>query len=286
MVGAEQTLTIRPFTRRDLSPLRDVAFYNFRVHTHLDWQTVHEYLQTIPPRTWVAQRGERIVGALGLSEPVNGACWIRVLAVVDGEAVESVLDELWAIAVGHLRREGVGRIAVLLVRDWVADWTAYLGFDYIEDIVTLRYSQRRLPLEPPASAMIEPIELQHIPAIHRIDLAAFSDPWRLTKPELRLGVRTGTYCTLARLDDEIIGYQVATIHGTNGHLARLGVSPDKQSKGVGSALVWDMLRYFHRRGIYSVTVNTQESNIRSQRLYERFGFGRNGFDLPVWMVSL
>jgi hypothetical protein len=38
--------------------------------------------------------------------------------------------------------------------------------------------------------------------------------------------------------------------------------------------------------VLSTTVNTQESNVRSQHLYTRFGFARNGYDLPVWMADI
>ena len=51
-------------------------------------------------------------------------------------------------------------------------------------------------------------------------------------------------------------------------------------------LVSSMLRYFWRRGVYGVTVNTQESNLASQRVYTRLGFSRTGFDLPVWLAEL
>ena len=47
-----------------------------------------------------------------------------------------------------------------------------------------------------------------------------------------------------------------------------------------------MLRHFWRRGVYGVTVNTQDSNLASQRLYAKFGFARTGYDLPVWVADL
>jgi RimJ/RimL family protein N-acetyltransferase len=38
--------------------------------------------------------------------------------------------------------------------------------------------------------------------------------------------------------------------------------------------------------VRSLTVNTQASNHRSQRLYLRYGFERNGYDLGVWQAHL
>jgi ribosomal protein S18 acetylase RimI-like enzyme len=62
----------------------------------------------------------------------------------------------------------------------------------------------------------------------------------------------------------------------------LAVLPDMQGKRIGAVLLDNLISKFNRRGVRSLTVNTQQSNIRSQRLYARYGFHRNGFDLPIW----
>jgi ribosomal protein S18 acetylase RimI-like enzyme len=68
-----------------------------------------------------------------------------------------------------------------------------------------------------------------------------------------------------------------------GHLARLAVLPAYQGRGVGYALVNDLLRQFVFRGIFRVTVNTQADNHASLRLYENMGFQRTGESYPVYM---
>jgi ribosomal protein S18 acetylase RimI-like enzyme len=93
-------------------------------------------------------------------------------------------------------------------------------------------------------------------------------------------------CTVAERDSAIIGYQLSTLYFDGGHLARLAVHPSAQGGGVGAALLHDLIQRFMRRGVGSITVNTQASNTRSQRLYQRFGFERNGYDLPVWIAEI
>jgi ribosomal protein S18 acetylase RimI-like enzyme len=51
-------------------------------------------------------------------------------------------------------------------------------------------------------------------------------------------------------------------------------------------LLHHLVQTLNKRGVRSITVNTQDSNVRSQRLYQRYGFERNGFDLPVWQMRL
>ena len=59
-----------------------------------------------------------------------------------------------------------------------------------------------------------------------------------------------------------------------------------QGKRVGAILLHDLLTRFSKRGVQTMTVNTQASNIISQRLYQRYKFFRNGFDLPIWQYQV
>jgi len=86
--------------------------------------------------------------------------------------------------------------------------------------------------------------------------------------------------------NEVVGFQLSTLHHHNGHLARLAVLPSKQGQGIGKVLVSDLVRYFIRRHIDYVSVNTQLSNPASQQLYNNLGFIRNGYDMPVWKIKI
>lgn len=279
-------LEIRPFRRQDLRAARDMTFYNVHVHTHLDWQTVDEFLRDEPPHLWVAYRGARLVGLLGLSEPLGGISWLRVAAAYDRDTPHDVLDELWSQACAALKVQGVQAVAALLLRDWLDSLVRRWGFHYIEHIITLRRYGYDLPELHNPSLAIAQTERWHEDAVARVDHAAFAPPWQMTAPEVRQGMRAGAYNTLAVIDSQIVGYQITTTHGLNGHLARLAVLPQAQGRGVGGALLRDMIAWFQRRRVLAITVNTQESNVKSQRLYERYGFQRNGYDLPVWMLEL
>ena len=104
--------------------------------------------------------------------------------------------------------------------------------------------------------------------------------------DLRQAYRIASSCTVAVKDERILGFQVSTFFFDGAHLARLAVHPSTQGQGIGGALLGDLLERYTRRGIQMMTVNTQESNHQSRRLYERFGFEPNGYDLPYWSVHL
>ena len=84
----------------------------------------------------------------------------------------------------------------------------------------------------------------------------------------------------------VVGYHFCARHGDIAHVARLAVHPAWQGQGVASLLLHDLLSDLLTRDFREVTVNTQRSNLRSQRLYARFGFMRSGKDYPLWHKTL
>ncbi len=282
----QSALTIRPYQRRDMNSARDLVFFNFHAHTHLDWQTVDEFLREDPQMLWVAHREGRLVGIMGASDVMEGTCWLRIAGAEDSDQPKAVVREMWAWMCQELQTLGVHTVAALLLRDWMQSLLEEFGFRYMEDIVTLRRYGRHLPAAASAEPHIRHMEHDDIARVHAIDQAAFSPPWQMSLAEVRHGARISAYSSIAELDGQPIGYQIATTHGLNGHLARLAVLPSAQGRGVGGALVRDMLAWFNRRNVLAITVNTQDGNIRSQRLYERYHFQRNGYDLPMWITEI
>ncbi|MEL7234298.1 MAG: hypothetical protein AAGK74_07370, partial [Chloroflexota bacterium] len=134
----DRAVTVRPYERKDRSDVRDLSFYNFNVHVHLDWQTVDEYLLTNPPRMWVAHKHGKLVGVIGLSDTLSGISWIRLAAADDSERPRVIFGQMWERVCAELAAEDVKQVAVLVMRDFIDRFMADAGFQYVEDIVTLR----------------------------------------------------------------------------------------------------------------------------------------------------
>ena len=277
---------VRLFERRDLQAAQNLIFFGYNIHTHLDWHTVEEYLLSQPMRLWVAYLEDRLVGVLGFSEPLGGTNWLRIAAVADEYDPTEVLGVLFDDALPLLRYQGVGAISILVIRDWIIPTLAQLDFLYRETITSLqRYGEELTsPSRPrPEIFRMEPPDAQ---LATQIDHQAFLPPWQLTEKEMFQAIRVGSYCTFAAVGAQIVGYQISTRQGFNGHLARLGVAPNAQGNGVGAWLLCDALEAFNRRRIAAFSVNTQETNTRSLELYQRYGFHQNGYNLPVWTLYL
>jgi [ribosomal protein S18]-alanine N-acetyltransferase len=279
-------LTITPYQRRYLHPLRDLLFHSQSVHTHLDWHETDHWLDTQQVPMRLAWQNGRLVGMIAASAPLNNTSWIRLAATQDFIDQRAVLHALWQDLVTDLRAQEVRLVALLAVRDWITDYAQELGFTYQEDIITLARAGQTMPEPRPHRLMLRAAEPYDLETLARVDQAAFSAPWQLAADELRQAYRISASCTVALQEGRIVGYQLSTLYFDGAHLARLAVVPHMQGKGVGGVLLGDVLSRFFRRGVYSMTLNTQASNLQSQRLYRRFGFRPNGYDLPYWSAIL
>lgn len=280
-------LVVTPYTRRDRHLVRDLLFRSSRTHTHLDWQDTDQWLEdgeSYPAR--LVWQGTRLQGIFVMSPPLNGTCWVRIAAVNDHADPQVILRMLWDDLLSELQANRIKTVALLMIRNWMKAYVKMFGFTYAEEIITFRRSLPTIPDEPqPENLTIRLTQNEDLSAILEIDNDAFAAPWQMDRHELRQAHRISAASTLAEIEGKIIGYQISTLYFDGSHLARLAVSPDVQGRGIARALLLDTLRRFERRGVHAMTVNTQASNERSQRLYLGFGFERTGYDLPVWMVN-
>jgi ribosomal protein S18 acetylase RimI-like enzyme len=121
-----------------------------------------------------------------------------------------------------------------------------------------------------------------------VDALAFDTFWRFDRSGL-VDARSATPVSRFRVAvgpagqsvDGVAGYAVTGRAGAIGYLQRLAVHPRAQGHGMGEALVLDALRWAQRRGAQAVMVNTQVTNERALRLYERLGFVRETNGLAV-----
>jgi ribosomal-protein-alanine N-acetyltransferase len=279
-------LVIIRYQRRDRRAARVLFERSYLTHVHLDWQERDHWLDTEPPLTWTAWRGTRMVGLLSMSEIMGGVSWIRLTAIDHDGDYSALFNRLWQHALPELRAAGIRQVALLILNDWITPHAARHGFTKYDEVVTFRRETPFLPAPDPSPFRVRGMNAHELPTLIRIDQSTFVPPWQMSSVEIRAAERAASNVTVALLDQEVIGYQINTFFFDGAHLARLAVLPQYQGQGVGRALVYDMIARFARRGVYTISVNTQLSNIQSQNLYRRFDFTRTGYDMPVWMLDL
>jgi ribosomal protein S18 acetylase RimI-like enzyme len=115
-----------------------------------------------------------------------------------------------------------------------------------------------------------------------VDHAGFDRLWRNSLATLRMGLAQAGFATVAHINGEIIGYQISTRNSYGVHLARLAVNPQQQGRGIGYALVQDLMNKSRYAGLYRLTVNTQNDNQTSLALYQKIGFVLTGERYTVY----
>ncbi len=283
---APSSLHITPYQRRNLSLIRDMLFHSRWSHTHFDWHEADGWLESGESVTKLLWLRGRLAGVMGLSKPLNGASWIRLLVVAERHDPNEVLPSLWLEFVPELRAQGVHTVGLLLSNEWLLPYATQLGFQCEDEIVTLARAGYQLPEAPAQFPVIRLGEIRDLDAMTLVDQAAFAPPWQMSKEEMRQAYRIASSCTVALHQEQVVGFQISTLFFDGAHLARLAVAPHMQGMHIGQALLHDLLERFARRGIYMMTVNTQASNIRARGLYTRYDFHLNGYDIPFWSLRL
>lgn len=278
-----RNLHTTPLQPQYADAIEDLLAQSYWNNNHFDWTTRQEWIQNgVYGPSFVAWRNELLAGVMALSAPWNGSCWIRQTGIHDYVTPEPVFELLWMAVLDALIAENITQVSILATNLMLFDILEDNGFTLDEQIITLQRQGDQLPPSRPYSVTVSPLTEADLPALVAVDNSAFLSPWQMTFDDLQSARNIALVATGAYLDGELVGYQMTTHYQTIGHLARLAVIPSQQGHGVAHALLEDLLRRLFAHGIYHLSVNTQFSNKRSQALYERFGFRRNGYDLPVW----
>jgi ribosomal-protein-alanine N-acetyltransferase len=251
-------------------------------HNHLDWQPAQDWLGQRPFR--FAFIGNQVVGALAAPPDLPGVAWVRLLAVASGLSVDAVLDVLWADAADAIQELRIDQVNCMLLDDWITPHLRRWGFAFLNDVVVLRCLLKpRAPDEAaPAKIKLRSARTADVDGLAAVDNAAFTAPWQYSRSVIEQAMLHASIITVAELDGAIVGYQLSSGGRNGGHLARLAVRPDLQGRGIGRALVREVLDYFDQRGATSVTVNTQRDNASSLAVYRALGFEQTGEHYEVW----
>jgi len=304
MTVDQSRLLVRPATPNDRQLIRSLMRSEAYIHTHLDWKPVEDWLGDQP--FLVAERETRSLGALACPPAPADTAWLRFFAVLREVSSEEVWHLLWPQAQKRLETLEVKGAAALSLDGRLDPLYRASGFEQTHNVVVLSRLYERtertgaskfsFPFsfsQPESStartqspATIRIARPEEYLVIGAIDTAAFIAPWQMTPELLRLAMAQANFVTVAEVDRQIVGYQLSTPSSSGAHLARLAVRPEWQGHGIGSALVVHVLEHYRKFGARTITINTQDSNTASIRVYQRLGFTLSGVRFPVFQLLL
>jgi ribosomal protein S18 acetylase RimI-like enzyme len=266
---------IRPAVLTDQRQIANLIHFSSQVHRHLDWRSPFDWIGT-PPYLVLENRGE-MIAALACAPDPPAVAWLRLFVNSGRLPVQESWQLLWEKAHAELAGKGHFVIAAIVLKDWLLDILISNGFTTRQSIIMLE-RDGGVPVNSPQPSEISIRSMQpfDLPVVAEVDAAAFELLWQNALPVLERAYPQTEWATVAESNGQVIGYQLSTRHALGLHLARLAVRPSAQGKGLGYALVADLIERANQRGITHLTVNTQSDNATSLKLYQRLDFRDTG----------
>jgi ribosomal protein S18 acetylase RimI-like enzyme len=278
---------VRPADPRDQQQISNLIFFESRLHRHLDWRSPLEWLGA--PFYWALDEGGQITAALACPSERPGIAWVRLFVYTGRWSAEDAWTMLWSTANEEIAQAGSTRVAAIAIQPWFQEILAASGFENRQQIVMLEW--HGFAGQPTGARQASGIQIRRmketdLPDVEKTDAASFEPLWQNPLETLQRAFAQALYATVAENEHGIVGYQLSTGGGQRAHLARLAVHPVVQGKGAGRALLSDLFRHLTYSGIPRLSVNTQNNNQVSLRLYQHMGFVRTGEQYPVYTFDV
>ena len=125
---------------------------------------------------------------------------------------------------------------------------------------------------PPVRLLVEPMSIEDLPDVHRIERASFSVPWPddAYRSEIQ-GNRLASYL-VARADGELVAYGGIWLMVDEAHITTFAVDPAWRRQRVGETLLIALMDLAIVRHAREATLEVRLSNLAARKLYEKFGF--------------
>ncbi len=126
------------------------------------------------------------------------------------------------------------------------------------------------------SLRLRAAERRDVPAMIEIEVERFPEPWTRGMILDELGQPESRYYVVAERDGRVEGYAGIMVILDEVHVNTIGVRASAEGRGLGRALLSEVLAEGYRRGARRATLEVAVSNERARELYQRFGFAPVG----------
>lgn len=208
--------------------------------------------------------------------------WIAGFGLVwsEGERFADYLDLLLPALLRQLSARNVTSLYYSgsdLESDWLHESLAARGFALVSLLRSYDKTGYIIPTVGNMRVRVRPFAPADTEQLVALERLCFDPLWRHDATGFLEVAQTYPYFVVAEDPDRppdanIVGYQFNVVDTAIGYLVRIAVHPSAEGQGVGSRLMAEAVRYFQRHQVAKIVLNTEETNTRAHRLYERFGF--------------
>jgi ribosomal protein S18 acetylase RimI-like enzyme len=211
---------------------------------------------------------------------------ITAAALGEDWQVSAYLNTFLPRVEGSVRQGGATSLVQIGHAPWLTSALNRRGFVSRDWVITYEWNYRPVAVNGNRSVSVRSAHLHDLPTLLSLDRQIFGPIWHKPIKTFEEALARAFCFFVAERDGEIVGYQWGEKQERHGHITRLAVRPDWERQGVGTRLLTEALVSMVKAGVTWITLNTQQSNLRSQMLYERHGFRSTGERVAVLWKDL
>jgi ribosomal-protein-alanine N-acetyltransferase len=125
---------------------------------------------------------------------------------------------------------------------------------------------------PPLKLRVEPMGLEDVPDVHRIEAASFPMPWPDYAFRQELQTNRLAHYLVVRAGNETVAYGGMWLLVDEAHITTFAVLPEWRRRGIGGRLMVALMDAALRLKARVMTLEVRLSNKPARALYASFGF--------------
>jgi ribosomal-protein-alanine N-acetyltransferase len=125
---------------------------------------------------------------------------------------------------------------------------------------------------PPLKLRVEPMGLEDVPDVHRIEAASFPMPWPDYAFRQELQTNRLAHYMVVRSGNETVAYGGMWLLVDEAHITTFAVLPEWRRRGIGGRLMVALMDLALRLNARVMTLEVRLSNRPARALYASFGF--------------
>ncbi len=142
-----------------------------------------------------------------------------------------------------------------------------------------------LPVPPPTELVIAPMRSKDLRGVLKIEESVFPQPWSHRLFVEELAQRNSRAYRAAWVGTSIVGFAGQMFIDDESHVNNIAVDPTWQGRGLGAALMVDLVRTGMSRGARHLTLEVRVGNQPALALYARFGLAPVGVRRNYYPVT-
>ncbi len=283
----DEALTIRDLASTDLAAVRRILETSEYIHYRFGPEELPRLLAALPAVGAFSRPEGRLARVTGgslrafllINWLVPPSAWLGGFGVTwsEGSRFADYLDLLLPVIATRARDRGAETLYYSgsdIDADWLLHTLEQRGFSLVTLLRSYDKEDFAIPAEGNQQVRVRPFRAEDVEGVVAVEDQTFEQLWRHDAASFLEVARTYPYFVVAEDDEGIVGYQFSATDASAGYLVRIAVHPRVEGTGVGTRLMAEAVRYFHRCRVWKIALNTEERNTRAHALYERFGFHR------------